>query len=291
MKSILSDGFDEKSKRARTALLAAIASGYQKEVKECLLGMSPVWAKLFGPPPLVVAARNGHADIVKLLIGKFKGSCEDPIGASALFAALERGDLASARLLLPVSDTEHMDRLGRNALHFAIRSGNPAVIDYAVETHGKELAKTPSALGETPLMSAVAVSRANAVALLRKLAPISNLNARDKMGRTALMLAAQTGEPQAVAFLATRSDLGVVDNNGEAAVDLAWKKSQWIAIDAMAPWMSEDQIEALKKRDGYAVANFPWIFARKEAQEMREDMAAANEGGAKATVRRAPKTL
>jgi len=294
MKSILSDGFDEKSKQARAALLEAITNGSRKEVEKRLLDAPRVWARLFGPSPLVVAARTGNADMVELLIGKFAGFDEDPMGASALFMALEQGDLASARLLLPVSDMEHVDRLGRNALHFAIRAENPAVIDFVVETHGKSLARTPSALDETPLMSAVAFPRKNIVGLLRKLAPISDLEARDKMGRTALM-AATKGDEKAVAFLAERCDLGAVDKNGKTAIDLAWGKEKWAAIDAMAPWMSDAQIDALEKRDRYAAKNFPWISARKEAREMRKEVlggaSRAHGTPAISTGRRAPKAL
>jgi ankyrin repeat protein len=194
-----------------TPLMIACAEGNQPIVTRILFedpGLAAVRISS-GLTPLIVATIGGYPEIIKLLVRAIDGndaalnSKRTPDGATALIIACQQ---ANATLV-------------KAFFHTGVTSPNPNIGDH---------------LGNTPLIYAAAQRGRNDI--MEKLIQVgANVNARNKMDRTALMAACIAGSTSSVELLlrrgaalnvsrkpdgATALLLAIHHNNREAAAKL-----------------------------------------------------------------------
>jgi len=225
--------------------------------------------------PLALAAKLGHAECVSLLLPH-----SDPLwgpshgGFSALAQAAANGRLECLNLLLPHSDPLAQDGEGFTAIAIAAQNSQTECARALLPVSRGALDKGTRE-GRTPLMLAV---RAKALDIAKILLPGSNPHARDAAGKDALMHAANFNWGSLVELLAPVSDLSATNCVGHGALWFACNVESLEGLDALSPWLDEEQFKLAAKRfdafapgspDGHA----PRIRARLEAQAIAQAMA------------------
>ncbi|HEX4794594.1 MAG TPA: ankyrin repeat domain-containing protein, partial [Humisphaera sp.] len=188
-------------------------------------------ADLLATPALLLAVRAGRADALGALLERGDDpNARDKLGESPLYAAVERGDLQSVKLLLargakPVADPQQRfmppllmaanfdnveivsaliasgadlkesDDLGNTALHLAATVGYQQIADILLKAGADPSA--PNASGNTPLLRAA--GQPAIIDLLLGHGAKTSERAQD--GSTALYGAALLGNAQSVAIL------------------------------------------------------------------------------------------
>ena len=204
---------------------------------------------------LLLAARNGDIDLLKLLLEE--GVDVNSVNAgntNALMTAISYQHDAAAKLLIDVGkNIKHSNRTGMTALHYAagfdrkgniaklliskgaitevlddIESepiitaasyGNNTIIDILL-ANGVSLAKFDQSKTFTPLMAAAANNKPDTVEYFLK--KNARIDSQDKMGRTAIIWAARYGCVDCVRQLIDKGGkLDLRDNRGLTAVDHA----------------------------------------------------------------------
>jgi len=196
-----------------------------------------------GMIPLVSAASRGHTNIVRLLLdtGNAKGE-------TALFQACERNLPGAVRLLLNTKlvNPNAQDEKGRTPLRIALRHAcrvvadilvddvridvaaawvqavhddNRAMAEYLLRT-SKVDPKCRTDSGQTPLMWAAKMGYPD---IASNLPLMAYLDARDHKGRTALMIAATSGNLDFTNWLvgSLGADTGIRDNDAKSALMFA----------------------------------------------------------------------
>lgn len=182
------------------ALMKAVGQGRSKEVSSLLrskIGLE--FTGKDGNSPLILAARKGHVEIVKLL--------------------LDHGANPNARF-----------RCAGPALVSAASDGKAQVVRFLLERGVNVNARDCEQ--ETALMSAARRGHGAVVELLLKKG--ANLNAVNAGGQNALMLAASTGREDVVRALLKRgADPRSRDKSGKTAIDYASKHRQTRVLDLL----------------------------------------------------------
>ncbi|GAB4216028.1 MAG: hypothetical protein OHK0012_17440 [Synechococcales cyanobacterium] len=154
-----------------TALMKAVKSNDVTRVKTLLQqGVDVNTPDSSGDYPMLMAAYEGHTEILKLLLeaGADVSVVDPGMKATALHAAAYAGRTESAKLLIEY----HIDLdkqgpyNGYTALHDAIWQNNVATAQVLIEA-GANLTLT-SRDGQTPLESARAKKRGEIIALIEK---------------------------------------------------------------------------------------------------------------------------
>lgn len=181
-------------------VLAAIRGGDREELLRLLRqGVSPNARARGGERPLVVAAGEGRAGIVRELLNA--GATVDALAApgfSALGIAALRGHADVVRLLLrhgAAADRPNAD--GSTALTLAISLDHGAVVDLLLD-HGADPRRRDHA-GRHAL--AVAAAHGSAASAARLLARGLNPGDADGSGRSAVQWAQDSGHPALAADL------------------------------------------------------------------------------------------
>ncbi|ABO55131.1 ankyrin repeat domain-containing protein [Burkholderia vietnamiensis] len=162
------------------------------------------------------AARNGHPEVVSVLLEAAEPALRPANQGEALIEAAGGGDVESLRRILHARvegvwrGSEYVGR----ALFDAIARGQDEIVETLIELADPTFR---DGQGRTPLMAAAAQSQLECI---RRLLPRSNTDARDAEGSTALMLAAvsRRSSPACVELLAAHSDANAVDARGETAL-------------------------------------------------------------------------
>lgn len=144
---------------------------------------------------LMLAARNGNADLVRAVLAKkVDVSATDNSGANALSHAVRSGNDEAARLLLAAgAKVEVVDRYGWTPLMHAAVNGHAGTVKLLLEKGASP--KAQDGKGRTALLlSAAYGDRPEVVRTL--LAGGAERDARDGKGRTALALAEMRGYGQ-----------------------------------------------------------------------------------------------
>jgi uncharacterized protein len=213
-----------------------------------------------GARPLSHAARNGHLDMVDLLLARGAPiNARNLGGATALYFAAERGHVAVAeRLIERGADVKLTGRTGISPVAAAAYAGSDAIVEMLLG-HGAD-GRAPDETGKPPIVYAAArakldivrrllardidvnaryandltllmwaagpdekVAESDAVKVVTYLLDVgAHIDDRDVRGRTALMIAAEGGRAEIANLLLARgADPSLMDNAGKRAADLA----------------------------------------------------------------------
>lgn len=152
------------------------------------------------------AARNGQLDAVKFLVEQGgDANFTDGYGSTPLMMASRSGNMDLMRYLLEElhSDINHRDQSGRSPLYCAVLDNHPNMVRYYLE-HGADV-HARDCEKKTTLMLCFGMSFApadDAVTLAKILIQHGiNIDAQDKMGRTALFYAIDKGNDKGMEFL------------------------------------------------------------------------------------------
>ncbi|ESU40288.1 Ankyrin repeat protein, partial [Giardia duodenalis] len=169
-----------------TALMIAAERGYT-EIVAALAPHEKGLTDSSGNTALMLAANNAHTEAVRVLAEHERGA-RDTRGRTALMTAAQRGDLEMVRVLV-----EHEKGItnedGHTALVHAARAGHREITELLME-HEKDVTDW------TMLMCAAVLGDTDMVSQY-----INERGQKDKLGRTALILAAQNRRDDAVKLL------------------------------------------------------------------------------------------
>jgi ankyrin repeat protein len=229
---------------AFSALAEALLGG-NAECAERLLPLSPPVSDAQGPmgqSALHAAALGRSADALRLAIGAAaKIDPRDEAGATPLLLAVQRGRLEAVELLLAAG-------------------ADP---------------KAATLAGSTPLMEAAFAAEKDLVDLLM---PLSDVEAADRNGCTALMVAA-SASPAACEALARVARLDARDQHGANALMIA-AQSEPLCVAVLAPLFSPEAVRELRNGFGHnAIDCAVHLNQAESAQILVERARTAEHGG------------
>ena len=220
------------AERGPSPLSLAARQGH-KDVVELLLARGAMvnprsrWA----PPPLYCAAQGGHAELVELLLRK--GATLDPRktgGWSALCAASRAGSIPTIEVLLAAgARVNELHQDGRTALHGAADGGKPEAVEFLL-ARGADV-DAADAEGRTPLH--LAVHNGDRKVVLQLLGAGAKLNVQEAAGLTPLMVAASYDPDLVQVLLEAGAAVGLRDAYGRAAIHFAARANAYDALSAL----------------------------------------------------------
>jgi ankyrin repeat protein len=236
-----------------------------------------------GVTPLLTAAKEGHAEIVRYLVEE-KGA--DPrlpslSGATPLFSAAKRGHMEVVRLLVDELGVDPGERNvidGGTALWAAARVGNLEMLEFLLERGAS--ADGANVDGLTPMMAAALSGKSECVRLLIDQGG-ADPNAREKKGDTAMIMACAMGGTEIVEFLARECDAdpNIAGRFGDTALIVACKKGH---LDIVKFLVEESKVDPDAKNEETGGCPF---FHACEYGQLAVVRYLANEAKAKTSVR------
>ncbi len=170
---------------------------------------------------LAAASYMGFGDVASLafaLKADVNGaSAKDSLGRTPFLLALQHGFRGGVREFLAKADRRKADAYGYNALHYAVRYGTSSDLLDAIDL-GLD-AKSAAKDGVTPLMIAADINNA---AFAQALVAISDVNAADSKGYTALHYAIEAGSLPIVRMLIqAKANPMAQTKEGDSSLELA----------------------------------------------------------------------
>jgi ankyrin repeat protein len=212
------------------ALIGAASLGQTRTVQDLIKrGVSVNTRNKFAETVLSLAARGGHADTVKLLLdsGADPNSADREGVADSMHFLLDRGDNGN----LVMKD-------GYTPLMWAAQNGHLKVVQILLT--GKADPNKVSYYTRTTALINVAPHDSGEITKLL-IAHGADVNARNYDGRTALMEAAEVGNPKSVkVLLDAGTDLTIKDNMGKTVFDIVqppeglrvpFEKDKWATFE------------------------------------------------------------
>ncbi|MDO8931510.1 MAG: ankyrin repeat domain-containing protein [Rhodocyclaceae bacterium] len=145
---------------------------------------------------LMIAARNGNADLLDFLIGNRSNlQKRNRYGDSAVMMAAFRGHLAIVRKLLDAG--ADIRNSGWNALHYSAYGGFTEIVRLLVERKADLDVAAPN--GQTALMLAAATGKLDVVRIL--IDADADMDLLDYEGQSAIMLAEKAGFADVTEYL------------------------------------------------------------------------------------------
>ena len=179
-----------------------------------------------GSTPLVIAAANGRAAVARALIAAGADlNAHTSRGDTPLDYAVDSGALEIVQILIDAGADIHSAAHdgGITVLHRAAKSNEPGLIPYLLAAGAGCYLNHPSNPSRTlftPLI--VACSVGNKAAVEHLLEAGADLEAKSKLGATALHWAAVRDEHEIVELLiAAGADVEAADDDGETPIDYA----------------------------------------------------------------------
>lgn len=201
-----------------------------------------------GMTPLMWAAWEQHPAVARQLLDRGadvhqKGND----GETALMKAAYRGNLdIVTRLLTRKASVNESDEDGETALLLATSEGHLAIVETLLGYNADPQAATRN--GWTPLIAAILKGHSS---LVSRLLPLSQVNATDHQGETALMKAAALGRLTDVRSLLQRgAEPNQVSATGQSAITLAIAGGHTAIVDALVA-KSHPQSDLLFGWQGY----------------------------------------
>ena len=181
-----------------------------------------------GQTPLHLAAKKGHAEVVRMLFAfKADVSEKDAQGESPLHGAAEKGHPQVARMLITKlnADVNEQDNDGWTPLHWAARHGDTAFVRMLISEFKAKVDPPTKQKGSTPLHVAAENGHPK-VARLLIMEFKADLSAKDNKGKTPLHKAAIYGQPAIVKLFIDEfnPDLNARDNEGRTPLHRAAEK-------------------------------------------------------------------
>ena len=179
-------------------LLRAAEFGDAKSVEQSIgRGMDPNTADPKGNTLLIIAAREGHREVVMTLVRrKANANRRNQYGDTALMLASLRGDREIARMLIEFGNAE-VKHSGWAPIHYAAFQDRADMIRYLVAKGADKDALAPN--GYTALMLAARGGHTDAARAL--LQEDVDINVRSPDGNTALRIARQRKNNQVAELL------------------------------------------------------------------------------------------
>jgi len=159
--------------------------------------------------PLSWAARNGHEEVVKVLLGReeVKPDKADRVGQTPLWEAAAKGHEGVVKILLAREEVnpDRADKWGRTPLWYPARNGHEGVVKILL---GREEVNPdkPDKWGRTPLSHAAGNGHEGVVKILLGREEV-NPDRTDKWGQTPLSYAARNGHEGVVKILLGREEV------------------------------------------------------------------------------------
>lgn len=138
-------------------MVKAIVQGKSDQVTKLLDAGEPVDALQNGQTALCYAAMNNKLDIIGLLIarGANVNHATDVDGTTPLMYAAKSGSLDAVKTLLAQgAKIDAVDKVGSNALHYAVLGGKKDIAEELIKRDSKLIAQTTN-VGISPIILAI----------------------------------------------------------------------------------------------------------------------------------------
>lgn len=206
--------------------------------------------------PLIIAARNGHDKVVKIILSKFEPNIEQEgsvkvdnyviEGATALWCAASVGHLSVIKTLVHAgADVNHSTKTQSTPLRAACYDGRLDIVKYLIE-HGADFNIT-NHYNNSCLMIAAYKGHLEIVSYL--LAQGAEPNTRAHCGATAMHFAAENGHTLIVKELLGHGALILKNENGMTPLMSAAERTQAEVVEflvSQAGVTLEEKIDALE---------------------------------------------
>ena len=184
-----------RAEKRQQLWLDAVRLGRTDDVRRMIADGADVSERNNGATVLHLAAENGHADVVKILLdegadvaGPYRRQGSFLSGSTALHWAAGRGRAEVVKILLDArADVDARKRWGETALHDAARGGHVGVLRILLDA-GADLAATsfPNPWGFGDAVLDMAVDECYPLVVRMLLEEGADVAARDANGRSAL---------------------------------------------------------------------------------------------------------
>ncbi len=216
----------------KTLFLRMIDEGRKKQVEYLIqMRLEYRYCDSEGNNGLHLAAANGYAPLIPLLIEKFKGSDTNKMGKTAFHLAIENGHAHIVGILVErVRFTPWIspEGIAYSSSYLAIQSGDIETVDKVLKENPKQLLDAmPPEIG-TVLHLAIKTRTSESCPLLKHLLTRYHketeflLNQVDREDRTPLHLAAFEGVELAIDFLITKKHVPVNQANSRGRTAVHW---------------------------------------------------------------------
>ncbi|MBL7995396.1 ankyrin repeat domain-containing protein [bacterium] len=184
------------------------------------------------PTPLMIAARDGHSKLVRLLLSR--GADVNALATNGQTALMYAARYAPAEvvesLIKKGANVNAKDEDGKTALTFAVLFDRLDIVKSLL--HYKADVNARDRFHFTPLMQAAIKGRADIITVL--LANGADLRAANDQGQTVLMLSAEYNRIEAVRIILKKgADIRVRDKKNRNALDIAKFEQHQTIIDLL----------------------------------------------------------
>ena len=214
-----------ETQRTNRSPANSVAENNTKQIdsKNQLAGVNPEQYRSL----LCTAAQNGDAEKLRLLLQEGASvNMADENGQTPLSLAARYGHTECIRLLLGTTgiDVNMADELDRTPLHWAAERNNAECVKLLLAAPGIEIDKVRD-FGDTPLQSATFWGRAECVSALLTAQEI-DVNVYDNVGRTPLIKAIRRGHTSIVPLLLAAPGIDVNKADKEGRTPLYWAEQR-----------------------------------------------------------------